>query len=391
MPRYHTYKKARNPSSLPMIVRYTYDRVLIRALRIATPPPELTMTEQTIKTRILIISDTHCAPLKPKNSDSPPPFAAPLPAADILIHCGDLTHTGQAGQYNQALDMLKEIQAPVKLVIAGNHDLTLDKEFMLNRQDLDGRLGEGMTAEKAAAACQKARDLWTAPDGRAKEEGITFLDEGLHQITLPNGARLHLYASPYTPEFYDWGFPYDRDTDRFNPTDNTLTDAKKAVQNPVPAYSTSDLPIDILLTHGPPYGQGDQTDRGDYAGCPHLLLALMRSRPLLHCYGHIHEGWGAQKIRWSERVDEVVATPTTIEDWKNGVWQAGIANNGLESVSVNEEKTLQRRAAFLDVSRDGGLLRRGRETALVNAAIMDVKYRPVNAPWLVDIELPKAS
>ncbi|KAK4552828.1 hypothetical protein LTR86_010162 [Recurvomyces mirabilis] len=358
------------------------------------PPPAFKMTEQTIKTRILIISDTHCAPLKPENGDSPPPqppFAAPLPPADILIHCGDLTHTGQEDQYNQALDMLKEIQAPIKLVIAGNHDLTLDKEFMLNRQNLDGRLGERMTAEKATAAWQKARDLWTAPDGRAKQEGITFLDEGLHQIPLPNGARLHLYASPYTPEFCDWAFPYDRDTDRFNPSNNTLTDGKKAVQNPIPAFSSSDPPLDILLTHGPPYGQGDQTDRGDYAGCPHLLLALMRSRPLLHCYGHIHEGWGAQKIRWSERVDEVVSTPTTIEDWKNGAWQAGIANNGLESVSVNEEKTVQRHAAFLDISRDGGLLKRGRETALVNAAIMDVKYRPVNAAWLVDIELPKAS
>jgi hypothetical protein len=25
----------------------------------------------------------------------------------------------------------------------------------------------------------------------------------------------------------------------------------------------------------------------------------------------------------------------------------------------------------------------------VNAAIMDVAYRPVNAPWVVDLDLPK--
>lgn len=359
-------------------------------------PPSISITDQsqTIKTRILILSDTHCAPLEAEHGGSTPPqlpFAAPLPAADVLIHCGDLTHTGSQEQYHRTLDMLSEIQTPIKLVIAGNHDLTLDKGFMLNRQEPDGRLGEAMTPDKATTVWQKARDLWTSTDGRAAQEGITFLDEGLYQVDLPNGARLHLYASPHTPEFYDWGFPYDRDTDRFNPAEFSLTDANNAAQNPIPSYSTTVPPIDILLTHGPPYGQGDQTERGEYAGCPHLLRALMRSRPLLHCFGHIHEGWGAQKIRWGDRADEVAATRFSTKDWKNGAWEAGIANNGLETVSVDEEKTLQRHAAYLDISRDSGsMLKRGKETALVNAAIMDVKYQPVNAAWLVDLELPRA-
>ena len=30
----------------------------------------------------------------------------------------------------------------------------------------------------------------------------------------------------------------------------------------------------------------------------------------------------------------------------------------------------------------------GRETVFVNASVMDVGYRPVNAPWVVDVELP---
>lgn len=32
----------------------------------------------------------------------------------------------------------------------------------------------------------------------------------------------------------------------------------------------------------------------------------------------------------------------------------------------------------------------GEETLFVNAAIMDVNYKPVNAPWMVDLDLPIA-
>jgi predicted phosphodiesterase len=73
---------------------------------------------ETVKTRVLIISDTHLASLSAKDDQSQkpvPPFEAPLPAADVLIHCGDLTYTGDFKQFEQALDMLKEIEAPVIL------------------------------------------------------------------------------------------------------------------------------------------------------------------------------------------------------------------------------------------------------------------------------------
>jgi hypothetical protein len=50
----------------------------------------------------------------------------------------------------------------------------------------------------------QARHFWTAPDGPAAQAGVTFLDEGHHQIDLSNGARLQVYASPYTPEFCDF-------------------------------------------------------------------------------------------------------------------------------------------------------------------------------------------
>nr|POE56183.1 metallophosphoesterase domain-containing protein 1 [Quercus suber] len=164
------------------------------------------MALHTVKTRILIISDTHCAGLTPTPEGKlkpDRPFCHPLPSADLLIHCGDLTHTGALKEYEQTLDMLGRITAPTKLVIAGNHDLSLDRKFVFDHLKLNH-----LTTEQAELKVKQARDLWTASDGRARMEGITFLDEGHHHIQLHNGAKINVYASPYTPEFYDWGFPY---------------------------------------------------------------------------------------------------------------------------------------------------------------------------------------
>lgn len=345
-----------------------------------------------MKTRVLIISDTHCAALSKKHGDPStypmPPFESPLPPADLLIHCGDLTHTGKEHQYHQCLDMLKLIDAPVKLVIAGNHDFTLDKDFLLAHRE--SRVSE----DKTVANWQRMRDLWTAPSGRAKAEGITFLDEGVHLINLSNGAAVNVYANPYTPEFYDWGFPYERDEDRFSSPKTSLADAKNIVSKPVPSFNSSERPIDVLLTHGPPWQIMDKTDSNVYAGCPHLLRALMRSRPLLHCFGHIHEGWGAQRIGWSAEAETLsTSAKQTIEQWGNGGgWRAGVADNGkaISSIPADDLTMNQKHAAFADISATGEqTLRRGQETLLVNAAIMDVKYKPVNAPWVIDMDLPR--
>lgn len=142
----------------------------------------------SIPTHILIISDSHNAPLSVQDENSPfgpVPFREPLPAADVLIHCGDMTVDGQAYEYHQTLDMLRRIDAPVKLCIAGNHDRTMDPVWMeANPHHLPKSLAERMLE------CQQARDLWISPTGRARREGVTFLEEGIHVVPLPNGAEL---------------------------------------------------------------------------------------------------------------------------------------------------------------------------------------------------------
>ena len=54
------------------------------------------------------------------------------------------------------------------------------------------------------------------------------------------------------------------------------------------------LDTDIVITHGPPVGQGDKCSSGHYAGCVDLLARIVDDvKPLFHIFGHIHEGYGA--------------------------------------------------------------------------------------------------
>jgi len=52
--------------------------------------------------------------------------------------------------------------------------------------------------------------------------------------------------------------------------------------------------IDVLITHGPPYGHLDQI-QGISQGCQDLLTAVERMRPKFHVFGHIHTGAGTSK------------------------------------------------------------------------------------------------
>lgn len=79
-----------------------------------------------VKTKVLIISDTHADDIR-LNKDI---------SADVVIHCGDLTEESTLAEYRKTLKWLGDIKAPLKLVIAGNNDFTLDTAAF--RAQLDG-------------------------------------------------------------------------------------------------------------------------------------------------------------------------------------------------------------------------------------------------------------
>jgi predicted phosphodiesterase len=71
-----------------------------------------------IKTRFLTISDTHGMKL--------PADMKPQESADVALHCGDLTDHSKLDEFRETIQVRKDIDAPLKLVIAGNHDFSLD-------------------------------------------------------------------------------------------------------------------------------------------------------------------------------------------------------------------------------------------------------------------------
>lgn len=142
-------------------------------------------TKPSIKTRFLIISDTHSASPSQNASSDDVSFRPPLPQADVLLHCGDLTMVGYLHEYEKTLDMLESIPAGLKLVIAGNHDISLDEvyfarkgAFMQRREGFDENLP------------RKAKEFWTGE--RARRAGVVYLEEGIYSFTLSNGALLRV-------------------------------------------------------------------------------------------------------------------------------------------------------------------------------------------------------
>lgn len=299
---------------------------------------------ETIKTRFCIVSDTHDKSPKPSDADQ---FAyrEPLPSADVLLHAGDLTMSGGLKNYKKILEWITAADAELKIVIAGNHDIDLHEEYYLTH-----------SGEKDAVARKQIREvkeLWTSP--KARSAGIVYLDEGLTTFTLKSGATFTIYTSPWQPEFWDWAFNYPRNEDRFNPP---IKASEPAPANPVPSWPN----VDVMLTHGPPHGILDTTSRGEVVGCMFLRNAVRRCRPRLHCFGHIHEGWGAQRIHWDKRT--------------------------IENATPGRDQMLKNRSAYLPAHKDGPApLVFGEETIFVNASIMNLNYRPVNAPWVVDMDL----
>lgn len=133
------------------------------------------------------------------------------------------------------------------------------------------------------------------------------------------------------------------------------------------------------MTHGPPMGVLDAVQSGDHVGCEHLLRAMRRCKPKLHCFGHIHEGWGAKKVKWQGGDELDVRKPT--DHIKRS-----------DSIAMDDQQMRDERAVHIDISIGGeDAVIYGRETMMVNASIMSLTYKPFQAPWLVDVDLEKAS
>jgi Icc-related predicted phosphoesterase len=110
---------------------------------------------------------------------------------------------------------------------------------------------------------------------------ITYLQDS---IAVIDGVRF--YGSPWQPKFGStWAFNVERG----------IQAAEK--------WARIDPDVEVLITHGPPYGIGDRArrratfDRGEsfeLVGCRDLSERIEKLEKVkLHVFGHIHEGYGA--------------------------------------------------------------------------------------------------
>ena len=96
----------------------------------------------TIATRFLILSDTHGEEL-----------IHSIPSEeqmDVVIHCGDMTEESTLKEYHTAIQTLKNIKAPLKLVIAalGQQGRDADHEKAAGHEHADEELGAAKARRK---------------------------------------------------------------------------------------------------------------------------------------------------------------------------------------------------------------------------------------------------
>jgi len=143
-----------------------------------------------VKTRLCLISDTHTHPPLPL-TDTTHPYRLPLPSSDILLHAGDITMAGRLAEYETMLQVLKSADAELKIVIAGNHDITLDEEYY-------GEFGEVRHGGRREDL-ERVRELWCGEE--ARRVGVVYLEEGVRTFVLRSGARFTVCVC--TGVFYD--------------------------------------------------------------------------------------------------------------------------------------------------------------------------------------------
>jgi hypothetical protein len=126
--------------------------------------------------------------------------------------------------------------------------------------------------------------------------------------------------------------------------------------------------VDIVVTHGPAKYILDDNKEGTSCGCEHLRRALCRSKPKLHCFGHVHHSYGAQRLVYPEEA----AHPDAEDD--------GLFFYPKEFVVKNQAK----KKGYASLSPGSAEAIFGENCLAVNAAI-DFCKEP-NAPWVVELK-----
>jgi len=163
--------------------------------------------------------------------------------ADVLIHCGDMTGNGGSGAITEFMTWFSSLdQFKHKIVIAGNHDWIFEKTPSLGK--------------------------------RLVPDNVVYLED---EEVVIDGVKF--YGTPVQKHFCGWAF---------NRDESKMTQHWEAIPDDT----------DVVITHSPPYSILDVVPyQGECHGSPSLYKEIVeRIKPKIHCFGHIHEGYGIKII-----------------------------------------------------------------------------------------------
>ena len=224
-----------------------------------------------MKMRITHISDTH-------NKHNQ--LNGKLPGGDILIHSGDVTSIGRKSEVERFIKWFNGIDNYThKIFIAGNHDLTFDREILYRDKAAYFDVHTNWTDEVADGKPDWLKNLLDIE----LNPNVFYLENNFIEID-----QIKIWGSPISPSFgYGWAFNKDRGSEINH------------IWNGIP------MDTDIVITHSPIYGYCDRaSNTNQNVGCEQLYHRLQEVKPHLHFAGHIHEayGWGTipYKDEWGD-------------------------------------------------------------------------------------------
>ncbi|KAK4326075.1 hypothetical protein Pmani_003372 [Petrolisthes manimaculis] len=167
-----------------------------------------------------------------------------------------------------------------KLVIAGNHDGLLDSKLCARPTDPQTLLTNATYLQDESVTIYGIK-IYGSPCVKENRESSTELATvARHYMVLsaiPEGDVTTSYMLLYCkiPEHTSLHSAFSL------PRGKALREHWRAIPTD----------IDVLVTHGPPWGHCDLTCKGYNVGCKDLLEEVKdRVKPKFHIFGHLHEG-----------------------------------------------------------------------------------------------------
>jgi Icc-related predicted phosphoesterase len=173
-----------------------------------------------------------------------------IPAGDLLVIAGDVLPNStrdperdavaQARHLSELDELAGSLDFEHVVLVAGNHDWIFERK----------------------------------KDARRSLRNLIYLED---ESIIIDGVKVH--GSPWQPEFCSWAFNLPRNGDELRHYWQLIPDD-----------------VDVLVTHGPPYGVLDHPDGvRPSVGCELLRERVDAIRPRLHLFGHIHGSYGIER------------------------------------------------------------------------------------------------